>query len=307
MLISAVLLFFSAGNVEIFPVTVLGFVLPALVFSLARDRALVLPLSLVAVATFIPLLVNLLAPGNSVRLEQMEGSRETQIVSLLSMTAGTVFDSGIRWGLNEWIMLPLIFSAPLFWNLNTRFRSPLVPLFLITATVYGVFLIYLPTLAGLGFVVGRVHNIAILFFTIGAYAFLAVTTGLLKSYISQRVALWAWLVVGAALILVAFSQQYPRENKIEIAYREAFGGMATEYEQAQRQRANLVKNCAGETVVLPRLAVLPVCLVPVYVELDSGGRDVLGNDPKRWFNRVYAEYYGKSSVLVGKEQSVVCE
>ena len=292
--------FFVAGTVEVLPLLVLTFAVPALARAWRRSPGWVRPLSIVIVVTLAGLSINLLAPGNDVRQAQMDASsRTSDLPGLASLVISRAARSCVQWGGRLDVVVPALLVAPLFWRLGRRGLRLPNPLAIAGATILGLVVVYCVPLWGLGFSPVRVRNVALFAFVMGLFAFVAAATVRLAAVARRGRTLGLGILILVAIGTAVGVVRVPAENKVILAYRDLVSGTAASYERAERRRAEAIRAAEDTDVVVPPLKTIAHSLVPKVVRLKHGGEDVLAEDPRCWWgNNNYARYFGKTSLRV---------
>lgn len=292
--------FVVAGTVEVLPLLVLTFAVPALARAWRRSPEWVRPLSIAVVATLAGLCINLLAPGNDVRQAQMDASsRASDLPRLASLTISGAGRSCVRWGSRLDVVVPALLVAPVFWRLGRRGLRLPHPVVIAGATILGLVVLYWAPLWGLGFTPVRVRNVALFAFVMGLFAFVAAATVRMAAVARGGRALGLGVLILVAIGTAVGVVRVPGDNKVILAYRELVSGTAASYERAEQRRADAIRAAEDPDVVVPPLETIAHSLVPKVVRLRHGGEDVLAEDPADWWgNNNYARYFGKTSLRV---------
>jgi hypothetical protein len=249
----------------------------------SADKKLDPGLVFLCVVCVLSALVEVLAPGNSARLDS-EHSRSLAwtIAGTLSITAVYI----AQWAgplLAVSVLYVPFFGIPLAHKMRAapttaRQVKDLLWFFLGTFCILQVFIIWV---AG-GSSLGRIFDVIYLFFILCYFSLLQ----LLLNKNLQRVAgltkyAAALSVLGVALFL---ANMFDINNNISTAYLDIVSGKARQYDRELTARLRTAKECKSDTCYVPALSAIPstIFFTDIRPRTDSTGL---------WINYYYSQYY----------------
>ena len=231
------------------------------------------------------------APGNQERMggDTLSGNISFSIISSFQTLPRLFLD---------WINLPLLLFS-LGWCLiltrisrqgRTYFQIPLWYTLLLWIGILAAQLF--AAFYGNGSPAPRVINCVYLYFLLGWFYNL----GVLTDYLARTYSFEARLRSGAFLALVVllggsllFKFYYSTNTRA--LYQEWLSGKAAAFDQEMYHRYDLIKTSRDSVLYLPPIHNLPTTL---FVE-------DIKNDPKHWWNKCLASYYGKEVIYLAEE------